>query len=526
MPLMRKPVLLIVALLAAYPLAGRDADPSSAAMTKVSEMASLVRDNYYKPVSADTLAYAPVKGVLETLDPHSYFIDPESLARMREDYSGKFFGLGIQIQKQDDRLVVVSVLEGTPAARNGLQTGDLITSIGGESTKPLSSFEAMQRLRGARGSKVTITLVREGLDKPFDLTVAREEIPLLSVPYAFMLDGTTGYVYIRNFAENTGTELEQALDKLSKQGMTRLLLDLRGNGGGTLTSSIDVADEFLPEDALVVSMKGRNPSYNRQFRASRSDAYEKLPVVVLINQGTASASEIVSGAIMDHDRGPVVGEDSWGKGLVQTVIPLGSNIGMALTTAKYVTPSGRCVQRDYTHVEDYFLSKRAPDSERQAFFTDHGRRVLGQGGITPDVKVSDTLKPLTGRLILNGTFFSYARKYAAAGTPKPGQDAASASASSGPAVARPAGTDDLGVDDAMLDDFQAFLKSRKIEYAAKDFDDAREEIRHELVREVNAAAWGLEDGLRAYRRLDPVVLKGLEMMPEAERMAAAPPVAK
>src|SRR5512136_3014651 len=388
-----------------------DQDLWTASLAKAEMIAGVLEESYYKPLVEEDLAVASIKGTLDTLDPHSYFLDPSSFSRMREDYQGKYYGTGMQIQKQGDNIVVIAPIEGGPAWRLGIQPGDIITHIDGESTIPLSSYDAMQKLRGTeKGSKVTVTFVREGVEKPFDITFAREEIPLLSVPYSFLLQNGIGYVYVRNFGEETPSELEAALAKLTKEGMTSLVLDLRLNTGGALTPSVQMSDLFLPKGSLIVSMKGRNRAFDREFAAIQNNQYEKLPLVILIDQGTASASEIVSGAVMDHDRGLIVGEDSWGKGLVQTVFPLAPDAAVALTVAKYLTPSGRSIQRDYSQIDDYLLLiKKAPDQSREVKYTDGGRKVLGQGGITPDYKVDSYLKPFTARLRFSGAFFAYAR---------------------------------------------------------------------------------------------------------------------
>lgn len=512
----RKTGLALVALLLVLSLPAHDQDPWTAALAKTSSILAILDNSYYQELEGEEWSYSAIRGMLETLDPHSYFLDPESFSRMREDYTGKFFGLGIQIQKQEDRIVVVGVVEGTPAWRLGLQVGDVISAIEGETTKPISSFDAMQKLRGERGTKVTITVVRDGLDKPFDLTVIREEIPLNSVPYAFILRDGVGYVFIRNFAERTDEELADKLDKLKGLGMRSLILDLRGNQGGPLVQAIAVADEFLPRGALVVSMRGRNKEYNNDFRAYLDNQHEKLPLIILINEGTASASEIVSGAVMDHDRGLIVGEDSWGKGLVQTVKALAPNMAVALTTAKYLTPSGRSIQRDYTNIDDYYLNKPAPDTSREVRYTDKGRKVLGQGGITPDYKVEFNFKPLTGRLILSGAFFSYARKLVGHQTELSRKLILPGDKESGnPAPGRIRIADAFTVDQAVIEDFKAYLRVLKVEYDEASFKEAEPEIRRELEREVYSAIWGIEEGIRIYRQSDPVVLKALEVMPEA-----------
>ncbi len=500
----------LVAILLANLLA-RDEDVWGESLEKYSSLLSLIETNYYSEVDPEELVFSSIRGIVETLDPHSYFLDPESFSRMREEYTGKYYGLGIQIQKQGDNLVVISPLEGSPASRLGIQPGDIISHINGESTKPISSFEAMQKLRGPKGTKVTITLVREGLDAPFDLTIERAEIPLKSVPYAFMITKDVGWIFIRNFAETTTEEFEEKMAKLIGQGMKGLILDLRNNTGGPFFQSIEIADMFLPKGSLIVSIKGRNKLYNREFRAQRDGQYEHVPLVVLINRGSASASEIVSGAIMDNDRGYIVGEDSWGKGLVQTVFPLGENLALALTTAKYYTPSGRSIQRDYAHIEDYLLYKKAPEDEREVRFTAKGRKVLGQGGISPDFEAASGRKLFVLELMNRGAFFGYARKFAGHQTPLsktavfPGYEEE--------------GTG-LVIDSTIIDDFKAFLRSNKIAFSEERFEESEEDVKRELEREIYSSLWGTEAGVKVYQKRDPAVLKALEVMPAASRFIA------
>ena len=510
----------LLSLLILAGLSARDEDIWERSVVKFSGIVSLIRDNYYREVDEDKLVNASIRGMLETLDPHSYFLDPDSLSRMREEYTGKYYGLGIQIQKHGENLVVIAPIEGSPASRLGIQPGDVISTIEGESTRPLSSFDAMQRLRGPKGTRVTITIVREGLEEPLEMTIEREEIPLHSVPYSFMLTDTTGYIFIRNFAETTTAEFKEKMDQLSGQGMKELILDLRGNTGGPFFQSIELSDMFLPKGDVIVSIKGRNRIYNREFRAQRNDQFESIPLVILINRGSASASEIVSGAVMDNDRGYIVGEDSWGKGLVQTVFPLSDNFAVALTTAKYFTPSGRSIQRDFEHIEDYILYKRAPDEEREVRYTASGRKVLGQGGIAPDYQVTASLHAFTLELMNRGAFFGYARRFASHETPLaksfvfPGDERT-------PSVA---GKIQLGRDFSvgapLLEDFKGYLKSVKIEFEDGEFSEAEAEIKRELGREIVSSIWGVEEGVRAYRKSDAAVLKALEVMPEASKFIA------
>ncbi len=497
---------------------GQD-DGWSVSTEKVENIVSLIDKNYFQPADRKELVYASIRGALDTLDPHSYFLDPDGFSRMQEDYTAKYYGLGIQITKYEDRLVVVSPIEGTPAYRLGIQPGDIISQINGETTKPLSSYDAMQKLRGPKGTKVTITIVREGLEKPMDLTIVREEVPLYSIPYAFMLNDSVGYIYIRNFAGTTNQEFREKMSGLVKQGMKSLILDLRGNGGGAFFQSLELSDEFLPSGAMIVSIRGRNKARDSEFRADSNNQYEKLPLVVLIDQGSASASEIVSGAVMDNDRGLIVGEDSWGKGLVQTMFKLDSNLAVALTTAKYYTPSGRSIQRDFTHLDDYYLKKETQEDQREIRYTAKGRKVLGQGGITPDYKVEFLLKPITAEIRFKGAFFGYARKFAEHQTELskryvfPAEPAAASPAPGKIVVKR-----EFIVDDAVVEDFKEFLKATKFIPPADKFEEALPEIKRELEREIVSSLWSLEEGRRIFCLRDPVVLKSLEVMPEAAKL--------
>ncbi|MBS3819592.1 S41 family peptidase [bacterium] len=519
---MKKRIILVVLVLfscllvhSCVPSRGEDVWEHS--FEKVSNLVSLVEDHYYQEVDKKKLANSSIKGILATLDPHSHFLDLKNLARLREEYKGKYHGLGIMIQKQEERLVVISPIEGTPASRKGIQAGDVISHINGESTKPITSHQAMMKLRGPEGTKVNITIVREGLEEPREMTIKREEIPLHSVPYSFMLKEDVGYIFIRNFAKTTTQEFEDKMSQLKEKGMEKLILDMRGNGGGTFAQSVELADEFLPKGALVVSIKGRNKKYDQEFKAHRNDQYENLPLIILINHGTASAPEIVSGAIKDHDRGLIVGDDSWGKGLVQTVFPVGSDAAVALTTAKYYTPSGRSIQRDYTHIEDYFYSEKVPEEEREVSYTKSGRQVLGQGGISPDYKVEMSYKRLAAKLLLKGVYFSYAQKFAQKQTPLAQKLAFSTEKST--QENRPQDQrivdKNFRVGSQVLSDFKSYLKKEDISFKEEAFSQAQKQIKRELEKEIYSALWGMEEGIKVYRKSDPVVLKALEIFPQA-----------
>lgn len=486
-------------------------------MNKISAIVDLIDQNYFESVDHEELVFSSIKGMLQTLDPHSYFLDPRHFDRMREEYKGKYYGLGILIQKQDKRLVVISPIEGGPAYRLGIRSGDVISHIEGETTEPITSTEAMMRLRGPKDTEITITIVREGWEDPFDVTIVREEIALYSVQYAFILQDDIGYIRIRNFAETTTREFEEKMALLRGQGMEKLILDLRNNGGGTFLQSIELSDEFLPEGTLVVSIKGRNRYLDRKYFAEKNNQYEKIPLVILIDGASASAPEILSGAVKDNDRGLIVGRDSWGKGLVQTIVPLAPNAAVALTTAKYYTPSGRSIQRDYSNFEDYYLyRKETPEDQREVTYTAGGRKVLGQGGITPDYEVEFLFDRLVYDLLLKGNFFTYAIKFTEKKRPVSENYVFPDENRSGDvAFTKKIIDQNFVVGQDIIEDFKAYLYDEKFEFEEEKYTAAEHEIKRELEREIHSALWGVEMGIKAYRKTDPAILKALEVFPEA-----------
>ncbi len=306
------------------------------------EVLSIVQNQYVDEVPPKDLIYSAIKGTLRGLDPHSSFLDPESYKDMQVETSGSFGGLGIEITLKDDILTVVSPIEGTPAYRAGLVTGDRIVKIDGLSTKDMQLSDAVKRMRGKPGTKVTISVVREGWTEAKDFDIVREQIRVHSVR-EHMLDGGVAYIKLRQFQEQTPHDLEQALDKAAKGGMKALVLDLRGNPGGLLTAAVEVSEKFVDDGKLVVYTEGRVRNQNMRFTAHSKKPLSTVPMVVLLNQGSASASEIVAGALQDWGRAMVVGTQSFGKGSVQTIIPLSDGSGLRLTTAKYFTPKGRSI---------------------------------------------------------------------------------------------------------------------------------------------------------------------------------------
>ena len=321
---------------------GTDSGATYEQLRLFTEVLSIVQNQYVDEVPPKDLIYSAIKGTLRGLDPHSSFLDPESYREMQVETSGSFGGLGIEITLRDDVLTIVAPIEGTPAHRAGLQTGDRIIKIDGLTTKDLQLSDAVKRMRGKPGSKVTITVAREGWPEPRDVELTREQIRVQSVR-AHDLGGGIAYIKLRQFQEQSPGDLAAALEKAAKAGMKALVLDLRNNPGGLLTAAVEVTEEFVDDGKLVVYTEGRVRNQNMRFSAHAKKSYPPLPMVVLVNQGSASASEIVAGALQDWGRAIMVGTQTFGKGSVQTIIPLSDGSGLRLTTAKYYTPKGRSI---------------------------------------------------------------------------------------------------------------------------------------------------------------------------------------
>jgi len=321
---------------------GTDTGATYEQLRLFTEVLSIVQNQYVDEVAPKELIYSAIKGTLRGLDPHSSFLDPESYREMQVETSGSFGGLGIEITLRDDILTVVSPIEGTPAYRAGLQAADRIVKIDGLATKDMQLADAVKKMRGKPGTKVTISVVREGWTEPKDFEIQREQIRVHSVRTQD-LGGGIGYVKLRQFQEQTAHDLDQVLEKFAKDGVKAIVLDLRNNPGGLLTSAVEVTEKFVEDGKLVVYTEGRVRNQNMRFSAHAKKAYNAIPMVVLVNQGSASASEIVAGALQDYGRAIVVGVQTFGKGSVQTIIPLSDGSGLRLTTAKYFTPKGRSI---------------------------------------------------------------------------------------------------------------------------------------------------------------------------------------
>jgi carboxyl-terminal processing protease len=307
------------------------------------DVLSIIQNQYVDETEPREVIYGAVRGMLRALDPHSSFMDPESYREMQVETSGSFGGLGIEITIRDDQLTVVAPIEGTPAWRAGIQPGDRILKIEGLVTKDMSLPDAVKKMRGPKGTKVTVTIGREGTREPFDVTLTREVIQVQSIKSQELEPGI-GYVRIRQFQERTAPDLVAAVEKFDKGGnLAGLIVDVRNNPGGLLSAAVEVSEEFLGDGKLIVYTEGRVRNQNMRFTAHAKRAITDVPLVVLVNQGSASASEIVAGSIQDHGRGVVLGQQTFGKGSVQTIIPLADGSGLRLTTARYFTPKGRSI---------------------------------------------------------------------------------------------------------------------------------------------------------------------------------------
>jgi carboxyl-terminal processing protease len=456
----------------------------------------------------DDIIYDGIHGMLEVLDPHSNYLDPRSFQQMRARQEGSFFGIGIIIARRDGNVTVIAPMAGTPAAQKGLRAGDVIAAVGGAPTEDLTLDEVVDQVRGPEGSNVLLTIKRPGLPTPFDVEITRTRIPQDSVRFAFMLRPGTGYIRLSEFTSTSVREVDNALKVLRDQGMNDLIFDLRNNPGGQLDAAVGIANFFLHEGQLIVSTRGRTPDSVSTLTAPGRGRPFDGPLVVLVNEGSASASEIVAGAVQDHDRGLVVGETTWGKGLVQTVFTV-RDTGLALTTARYYTPSGRCIQRDYDSFIDY-MTHRNGSSEVPAntFETDAGRSVLGGGGIAPDVEVIG--RPFSEELVRlygDNAFFRFAILLL---QEVPENEQAEYGAR-------------FTVDDAVLDRFLDWVVSEKIlgtdEVAVLRADpQSMGDVARGLRIEVLNATQGLEAGYREAVESDDQIQSALGLLPDAQDM--------
>jgi carboxyl-terminal processing protease len=482
---------------------------------------SAIDTSYVGTVESDRLVYGAIAGMLQTLDPHSSFMDPRTYAQMRERQEGRYYGLGITIAVVDGEITVVSLFEGSPAYQKGLRRGDIISKIEGDETKGWTSDDAVKKLRGPKGTPVRISVKRSGYGQLIDLNVVRDEIHIPTVPAAFMLDAQTGYIRVSEFGENTDAELGQALKALQRQGMKRLVFDLRNNPGGALDQAIKVANRFLPRGDMVVYTRGRVPNSDQDYRATESSDYLNIPMVTLTNRSSASASEIVSGALQDHDRSLIVGETTFGKALVQSVYRVSEGAGVAVTTAHYYTPSGRLIQRPWDDSFDEYLTYTLRDQDANKAhnaedlkLTDSGRKVYSGGGIEPDRRFDGPLEGFNptrfGRtLYVRQLFDTYAQRFTRKGDTRITQAPATPARELSPG---------FEVTDAMVAEFRDLVEKSKVKIDQADWQKDLPFIKAMINFEIDLDLFGVEVARKDLAKSDPQLQFALGLFPEAQRL--------
>ena len=417
------------------------------------EVATLVSSQYVEEVNSGSLIKAGIEGMLSKLDPYSEYLDAKEYSSLLEDTHGQFEGLGIEISIKDGWLTVIAPLEDTPADRMGIQAGDRIVKIEGVSTKGITADEAVTKLRGKKGTVVHITIEREGIAEPLEYAIVRDVISIRPVPYYGVTRNKLGYVRLNTFSDASSYALKEAVSELLRKDIKGVILDLRGNPGGLLDQAVEVTSIFLDKDKLVVETKGKVSIQNRKFFSSGKPLCPELPLVVLVDGGSASGSEIVAGAIQDWDRGVIVGDTTFGKGLVQSVMQMKEGGALKLTTAKYYVPSGRCIQKEElsknlsTPAQENAPSdstRQKSDEAQKKFFTRGGRVVYGRGGIVPDVLIPmEKSSPLEYNLLAKLSFFDFAVHYA---------------------TTHPQIPKNFEVNEAMLSEFRQFIKTKNFTY--------------------------------------------------------------
>jgi len=482
-------------------------DDRETAVREFTTVLDIVQTNYAEPVDTDKVVYqGAIPGMLRMLDPHSNFFDARQFALLKEDQHGKYYGVGMVVAPRENHTVVISPYVGAPAYNAGLRPGDVIIQVDAKSTDGLTTSEVADMLKGPKGTIVKIVVTREGYADPLVFTVTRDEIPRHSVDISFLVKPGVGYIRLSQFNDTTDRELADALKQLGANSLDGLVLDMRGNPGGLLNEAVAVGDMFLEKNQLIVSYHGLHAP-ERRFYAVRGNQGLNVPLVILVNNNSASAAEIVTGAVQDHDRGLVVGETTFGKGLVQTVQSLAENTGLALTTARYYTPSGRLIQRDYKSVSlyEYHYERKVPDHPTEVRQTDSGRPVTGGGGITPDIVV-ETPKPTKFQetMYRDDVLYpveqgvgSFTRYYL--GT-------------------KPTITHNFEVDDRLLKEFRDYLAHANIRYTEPEFAENLDWIKRKIKQEVFMSTYGTQEGFKILLEADPQVQKAIEAIPQARAL--------
>ena len=470
-----------------------------------------IRSNYVEDIDQSELIDGAINGVLRQLDPHCYYLKAKELSDMAERLRGDFEGIGIMFDIRDGVLTVIAPIEGSPSDRLGIKAGDKIVRIEEKSALGITTQEVHQKLRGARGTKVNVSVRREGEEELLEFTIIRDKIPIYSIPASFMFTPEIGYIRIARFSQRTNEELEKALCQLETQGMKKLILDLRWNGGGPLLQAVKVANKFIKTGKICYT-QGRTPASTQEYYVTQQGTHPYFSLVVLINHASASASEIVAGAIQDCDRGLVVGQTSFGKGLVQQQFRLRNEGAVFLTTAHWYTPSGRLIQRPYKGKSqaDYLAqafqdTSRSGGESKPVFYTLKGRKVYGGGGIIPDVILKSThLGELEKELREKNAFFNFAAYYL------------------GTHPRMPESFDqfhrDFQIGDSIILQFKTFLSSKGIDVDLGDFQRELELVKNCIKAEIAGELWGAKEKYQIYTEKDPELLQAIELFDKAERL--------
>ena len=463
---------------------------------------SLVEQNFADPLNNDKAIYrGAIPGMLRTLDPHSNFFDPKEYRALVEEQKGTYFGVGMTVASRNGKTVVIAPFPGSPAYKIGLRPGDIIFSVNDKPTEGLTTTEVADILKGPRGTPANIVVSREGAPDYITYTVVRDEINRKTVPDGFWLKPSIAYIKINTFGDNTGRELDENLRRLGENNIKGLVLDLRNNPGGLLKTGVAVADHFLAKGQLIVSHHGRASAEQPYYAYNGNHGHDYL-IVVLVDGLSASAAEIVAGALQDHDRAWILGAKTFGKGLVQTVYPMGDSTALALTTAHFYTPSGRLIQRDYSNKSFYIYYFRKDANARNPLdvkMTESGRTVYGGGGITPDEKFeTPRIAGLQLELFRSG-LFNFTRQYFtkhSASLPKGWMP-----------------------DDAVINELHDYLLAKGTKFTEAEFTRDQDWIKRYLAKEMYIYAFNVDESDQVFARTDPEVVRAIEAMPKALGLA-------
>jgi carboxyl-terminal processing protease len=493
-------VFLAVQLSAANTGSGDDIQTSIKAFTRV---LNAVEANFADSVDTEKAIYdGAIPGMLRTLDPHSSFFDPKELQRFRESQKGHYFGVGMVVGWTNGHVTVMNPFRGSPAKKAGLRPGDQIFMVDDKNTEKATVEEVVVKLKGPRGTPVQVAVKRQGVDKLLTFNLIRDQVERPSVPTAVWIKPGVAYLHIESFNENTSREFENELKRLGEEKVEGLIIDVRDNPGGILQEAVAICDRFLDRGQSIVSQRGRI-STERAYSARRGNTGRKYPIVVMVNRNSASAAEILSGALQDHDRAWIIGDNTFGKGLVQAPYPLSADCQLLLTIARFYTPSGRLIQRDYskgTFFEYYYKQNTATRNNRDQKMTDSGRVVFGGGGISPDEKhETEKLNRTQQHLLGRRTFLFFANEYFGKQT-------------------EPSLPENFQIDEATLARYKQYLKAKEVPVEEKDVQANLDWIKRELLVEMTVTADGRERADEVKATIDPEVLRAVDALPRARAL--------